>query len=249
MAATQKSLTGTVVSDKMDKTVVVLVQRITHHRLYRKAIKRSKRFLAHDDRFDAKQGDLVRILETRPQSRHKRWRVSEILKRGEVAEVAPREIDSEYFGRPREREAEPAAKPPPAVEAPTAEAATETPVAEAHTAEAATETPVVEAPTAEAATEAPAAEAPEAEAAAETPAAEAPEAKAAAEAPAAEASTAEAATETPAAEPPEAEAAAEAPAEEAPEAEAAAEAPAAEAPEAEAAPAETEDPPKEREES
>ena len=156
MAATQKSLTGTVVSDKMDKTVVVLVQRITHHRLYRKAIKRSKRFLAHDDRFDAKQGDLVRILETRPQSRHKRWRVSEILKRGEVAEVAPREIDSEYFGQPRERAAEPAAKPPPAVEAPTAEAAAETPAAEAPEAEAATEAPAAEAPEAEA--EKPAAE-------------------------------------------------------------------------------------------
>ena len=172
MAATQKSLTGTVVSDKMDKTVVVLVQRITHHRLYRKAIKRSKRFLAHDDRFEAKPGDLVRILETRPQSRHKRWRVSEILKRGEVAEVAPREIDSEYFGRPREREAEPAAKPPPAVEVPTAEAATETPAAEAPTAEAATEAPAAEAPEAEA--EKPAAEAAEApEAEAEKPAAEA----------------------------------------------------------------------------
>ena len=151
MAETQKSLTGTVVSDKMEKTVVVLVERITHHRLYRKTLKRSKRFLAHDDRFEAKPGDLVRILETRPQSRHKRWRVSEILKRGEVAEIAPREIDSEYFGQPREREAEPAAEPP-AVEAPEAEAAAEPPAAEAP--EAATpsdEEPEAEKPAAEAA--------------------------------------------------------------------------------------------------
>ena len=170
MAETQKSLTGTVVSDKMEKTVVVLVERITHHRLYRKALKRSKRFLAHDDRFDAKPGDLVRILETRPQSRHKRWRVSEILKRGEVAEIAPREIDSEYFGRPREREAEPAAKPPPAAEAPETAAAAEPPAAEAPEAEAAAEPPAAEAPE----TETPSDE----EAEAEKPAAEAAPAEA-----------------------------------------------------------------------
>ena len=233
MAETQKSLTGTVVSDKMEKTVVVLVERITHHRIYRKTLKRSKRFLAHDDRFDAKPGDLVRILETRPVSRHKRWRVSEILKRGEIAEIDPREIDSEYFGRPRERAAEVAAKPP-AAEAPAAEAAAEPPAAEAPEAEVATEAPAAEAPEAEVATEAPAAEAPEAEAAAEAPAAEAPEAEAAAEPPAAEAPEAEAAAEPPAAEAP------ETPSDE----EAGAEKPA-----AEAAPAEAEETPEEREES
>jgi small subunit ribosomal protein S17 len=198
MTETQKSLTGTVVSDKMEKTVVVLVERITHHRLYRKALKRSKRFLAHDDRFDAKLGDRVRILETRPLSRHKRWRVSEILKRGDVAETAPREIDSEYFGQPRERETEPAAEPTRA-EAPAAEAAAEPPAAEAPEAEAATEPPAAEAPEAEAAAEPPAAEAPEAEAAAEPPAAEAAETatpsdeEPEAEKPAAEAAPAEAA--------------------------------------------------------
>jgi len=121
MPGQQKALTGTVVTNRMDKTVVVLVETTTRHRLYRKIMKRSKRYLAHDDRLDAQPGDLVRILETRPLSRHKRWRVAEVLKRGEVAEIAPREIDSEYLGRPRERETEVPAVP--AVE--------ETPVAEA----------------------------------------------------------------------------------------------------------------------
>jgi len=98
MAGQRKSLTGTVVSDKMDKTVVVVVETTTRHRLYHKILKRSRRYLAHDDRFDAKPGDLVRILETRPLSRHKRWRVVEILQRGEVAEIAPQEIDTDRPG-------------------------------------------------------------------------------------------------------------------------------------------------------
>src|SRR3990170_5987935 len=106
MTGRLKSLVGTVVSDKMDKTVVVLVEHTTRDPLYRKTLKRSKRFLAHDDHLDAKPGDQVRILETRPLSRHKRWRVAEVLKRGEVAEVAPREIDAEYLGQPREHVAE-----------------------------------------------------------------------------------------------------------------------------------------------
>src|SRR3990172_7996992 len=109
MAGQRKSLTGTVVSDKMDKTVVVLVETTTRHPLYRKILKRSKRYLAHDDRLEAKPGDLVRILETRPLSRHKRWRVAEILQRGEEAEIAPQEIGAEYLEERRERQAEAAA--------------------------------------------------------------------------------------------------------------------------------------------
>jgi small subunit ribosomal protein S17 len=183
-----KSLTGTVVSDKMDKTVVVLVETTTRHRLYRKILKRSKRYLAHDDRLQAKPGDLVRILETRPLSRHKRWRVTEILQRGEVIEIAPREIDSEYLGRPRERAAEPPVEPS-AAEAPVAEAEEAAP-AEEPTAEAAPET-AAEAPAAELTVEEQA-EAEEA-APAEEPAAEAaPET--AAEAPAAELTVEEQAT-------------------------------------------------------
>ncbi len=107
MAEKQKSLTGTVVSDKMEKTVVVQVDHTTRHPLYHKIMKRSKRYLAHDDRLEAKRGDVVRIIEARPMSRHKRWRVAEIVERGEVAEIAPREIDAEYLALHREREAPP----------------------------------------------------------------------------------------------------------------------------------------------
>jgi small subunit ribosomal protein S17 len=91
----------------MDKTVIVLVERTKRHPLYRKILKRTKRYMAHDDRLGAKPGDLVRILETRPLSRHKRWRVAEILARGEVAEIAPKEIDAEYLTLQRERQAPP----------------------------------------------------------------------------------------------------------------------------------------------
>ena len=99
----RKTMTGRVMSDKMDKTVVVMVQSTTKHRLYKKVMRRSKRYLAHDEG-TAKPGDTVRIEETRPYSRHKRWRVAEILRRGEVAEVAPREIDSAYLSMPRQVE-------------------------------------------------------------------------------------------------------------------------------------------------
>jgi small subunit ribosomal protein S17 len=192
MSDKQRSLTGTVVSDKMEKTVVVVVERTTRHRLYHKIMRRSKRYLAHDDRLGAKQGDVVRIMETRPLSRHKRWRVAEIVERGEGVEIAPREIDTEYLTLHREREAPPQRVAPAEEEAPAAmaEAAAQAP------AEAAAEAPAeaaAEAP-AEAAAEAPAetaAEAP-AETAAEAPptqepeVAAAPEAEAPAEEPAAE---------------------------------------------------------------
>jgi small subunit ribosomal protein S17 len=72
---------GVVVSDKMDKTVVVLVERRTKHPLYHKTITRSQRLHAHDESNDAKQGDLVRVIETRPLSKTKRWRVEEVLER------------------------------------------------------------------------------------------------------------------------------------------------------------------------
>jgi small subunit ribosomal protein S17 len=104
---TRKSITGTVVSDKMEKTVVVQVQRTTRHRVYKKIIRRSKRYLAHDDHLEAKRGDMVRIEETRPMSKLKRWRVAEIVERIEVAEIAPREIDAEYLSRVREKEEPP----------------------------------------------------------------------------------------------------------------------------------------------
>jgi small subunit ribosomal protein S17 len=85
-------LQGVVVSDKMDKTVVVNVARRKQHALYRKVINRSKRFKAHDAANECNVGDIVRILETRPMSKGKRWRVIEILERGDVAEVSPEDI-------------------------------------------------------------------------------------------------------------------------------------------------------------
>lgn len=86
MTAEQKRKTtkvGRVVSDKMDKTVVVAVDYLKPHPLYRKIIRRTKKFHAHDEENACKVGDVVRIEETRPLSRTKRWRVIEIVKRGE----------------------------------------------------------------------------------------------------------------------------------------------------------------------
>lgn len=74
---------GRVVSDKMNKTVVVAVDYLKPHPLYRKIIRRTKKFHAHDEENVCKVGDTVQIEETRPLSRTKRWRVVEILKRGE----------------------------------------------------------------------------------------------------------------------------------------------------------------------
>ena len=74
---------GVVVSAKMQKTVVVAVGRVTHHPLYQKAIRRTSTFMAHDE-LGAKAGDTVRIVESRPLSRHKRWRVREIVKRASL---------------------------------------------------------------------------------------------------------------------------------------------------------------------
>lgn len=70
---------GKVASDKMDKTVVVVVERITAHPLYRKRVRRSVRYKAHDPENQAHEGDWVRIEETRPLSKEKRWQVVEIL--------------------------------------------------------------------------------------------------------------------------------------------------------------------------
>jgi small subunit ribosomal protein S17 len=67
----------------MDKTVVVEVQVIRRHPLYRRILRRTKKYKAHDEANVAKMGDLVRIIESRPYSKEKRWRVAEIVKRGE----------------------------------------------------------------------------------------------------------------------------------------------------------------------
>ena len=72
---------GTVVSDKMDKTVVVAVERRVQHPLYGKPVVRTKRYHAHDEENTARVGDTVRIMETRPLSKLKRWRIMEIVER------------------------------------------------------------------------------------------------------------------------------------------------------------------------
>lgn len=87
----KKEFIGTVVSDKMNKTVVVMVERLVKHPLYGKYIKRRKKFMAHDEENACKIGDRVLIEETRPLSRRKRWRVKEILERAKVIETEVQE--------------------------------------------------------------------------------------------------------------------------------------------------------------
>jgi small subunit ribosomal protein S17 len=77
----RKTRVGLVVSDKMEKTVVVSIERRVQHPVYGKMIRRTKKLKAHDETNDAKTGDTVRIMETRPMSKDKRWRVLEIVER------------------------------------------------------------------------------------------------------------------------------------------------------------------------
>ena len=77
----RKERIGKVVSDKMDKTVVVTLTRKVAHPLYKKYFKKTSKFVAHDEKNDAKTGDTVRIMETRPLSKTKRWRLIEVLER------------------------------------------------------------------------------------------------------------------------------------------------------------------------
>jgi small subunit ribosomal protein S17 len=77
----QKTMVGRVVSDRMEKTRVVVVQRLVKHPLYQKYIRRRSRFKVHDETNASRAGDRVLIIETRPLSREKRWRVKEVLDR------------------------------------------------------------------------------------------------------------------------------------------------------------------------
>ena len=74
-------LTGTVVSDRMDKTIVVKVERTVMHRLYQRYVKRTSKFTAHDESNECRMGDRVTITSSRPLSKRKRWRVKEIVER------------------------------------------------------------------------------------------------------------------------------------------------------------------------
>ena len=88
----RKTRVGTVISNKMDQTVVVSVQKLTRHPLYHKTIKRVVKYKVHNKNNESKEGDVVRIVETRPLSKEKRWRVVEIVKKGETVEVKPAEV-------------------------------------------------------------------------------------------------------------------------------------------------------------
>ena len=92
MEKKRKTRVGCVVSNKMDKTVVVTVETLRHHPLYKKTIRRAVKFKAHDEKNECRLGDTVKIIETRPLSKEKRWRVAEIITKREVVEVQPKEI-------------------------------------------------------------------------------------------------------------------------------------------------------------
>jgi small subunit ribosomal protein S17 len=77
----KRQMVGTVVSDKMDKTVIVLVERLVKHRLYKKYIRRRAKFAAHDENNASRIGDKVLIIQSSPISNTKRWRVSEIVEK------------------------------------------------------------------------------------------------------------------------------------------------------------------------
>jgi len=87
MQRKRRTKVGRVVSDKMDKTVVVSVERLRRHPIYKRVVRLSSRFKAHDEGNLAKVGDTVRIEESRPLSRDKRWSVTEIIARGSGEEL------------------------------------------------------------------------------------------------------------------------------------------------------------------
>ena len=80
----RKTLTGRVVSDKMEKTRVIAVERITRHPLYGKIVRRTKKYKFHDENNQSHTGDLVKIMETRPLSKDKRWRLIEVVEKSQL---------------------------------------------------------------------------------------------------------------------------------------------------------------------
>ena len=118
----RKSRFGRVVSDKMDKTITVAVDRRVRHRLYGKVLKRISKLIVHDESNEYRVGDVVRVIETRPLSKTKRWRVVELIRRADSLEVEVAEAAE--ADQPVAEAEEPVAE----VEEPVAEA--EEPVAE-----------------------------------------------------------------------------------------------------------------------
>ena len=124
----RKTKIGKVVRDNMDKTVVVTVDRRRSHRLYKKSLNVRKKYVVHDAQNEASVGDLVSLIETRPMSRTKRWRLLDIIEKVDLAEVTPEDIQLA-------EDVQKAQKTPPTAaevveEEPAAEVVEETPAAE-----------------------------------------------------------------------------------------------------------------------
>lgn len=79
----KKTIIGTVVNDKVDKTVTILWETKKRHPLYKKFVKRHKKIMAHDEKNEAQKGDLIKIIESRPISKNKTWRVAEVLEKAQ----------------------------------------------------------------------------------------------------------------------------------------------------------------------
>lgn len=95
IARRRASKVGVVVSDKADKTVVVRVDRIVRHKMYKRYVRTKAKFMAHDEKNEAKVGDTVEIVESRPLSAQKRWRMRRIVKRGQGTVRTPGTADVE----------------------------------------------------------------------------------------------------------------------------------------------------------
>ena len=92
MEKEHKIRVGRVLSRKMEKTAVVVVETAKHHRLYKKVINQRVKYKAHDAKNECGEGDIVKIIETRPLSKDKRWRIAEIIVKKEAVEIKPGEI-------------------------------------------------------------------------------------------------------------------------------------------------------------
>ncbi|MFH1640193.1 MAG: 30S ribosomal protein S17 [Chloroflexota bacterium] len=88
----RKTMTGSVVSHKMDKTAVVVIERLRHHPLYHKTVRKAAKYKVHDEKNECQVGDVVKMIEARPFSKDKNWKVVEIVSRREVVSVTPQEI-------------------------------------------------------------------------------------------------------------------------------------------------------------
>jgi small subunit ribosomal protein S17 len=139
MEKKRKIRLGRVVSRKMDKTAVVVVETSRHHPMYKKTMKKLTRYKVHDEKNECAPGDIVRLVETRPLSKEKYWRVAEIVTKAEIIEVRPEEleIEPEIVGvKPEEAEVEPEVEVKPDAEVESEEEETEVEKKEVETEEA-----------------------------------------------------------------------------------------------------------------